>query len=267
MHDGQLPYRQLHDAILGYEGGALYGDLLRPWLAADDGERRWLEAVRTRAGHPVPPMTQEERWRMYALSRIVDLLQLSFAPRVDEPAWNVAPVGADEHAAFMGTLGLERVDGDDFHPFHHEIVAVDEMADDDAPPGIVQTYWPCWMLGPLLVTRAGVRVAAGRRHLRREVAERSTLYWAYARNHRPAADLSHGWGGNSQWRTDFRRDYRLEGALHYNVDAAAPSPGSGGDEGLDAAERAELLRHRCFVTCTRRSDDRWPYGLTLTEQA
>ena len=34
----------------------------------------------------------------------------------------------------------------------------------------------------------------------------------------PASDLSHGWGHNSQWRTDFRRDYEESAELHYNVD-------------------------------------------------
>jgi hypothetical protein len=106
-------------------------------------------------------------------------------------------------------------------------------------------------------------VRAGRLHLLKEVAERSTLYWAYARNHRKSEDLSRGWGSNSQWRTAFRRDYALGGRLFYNVDAR-PHPG-GPDADLTAAERAELLRHRCFVTCTTPSDDLWPYDLSATE--
>ena len=266
MHSDQIPYRQLYEAMLSYDGGALYDDLLRPWLAAHDGERRWLDAVRARTGRPMPPVTPEERCRLYALSRIIDLLQLSFAPATEERAWDVASISGDEYARFMEDLGLERVDRADFHPFHHEVVTVDEIADESARPEVVQAYWPCWMLGPLLITRAGVRVAAGRKHLRKEIAERSTLYWAFARNHRPADDLSRGWGGNSQWRTSFRRDYRLDGALHYNVDATGRT-GGGDDDDLDAAERAELLRHRCFVTCEKAGGDRWPYDLTLIEPA
>jgi len=263
MHIDQQPYRTLYDHILDYDGDALYADLLRPWLAANDGERRWLQAIRERRGDPIPAMAPEENWRLYALSRIVDLLQLSFAPRTVDGTWDIASVGADEFAGFMDALGLEAADHAGFHPFHHEIVTVDEAPDEDAAPEVVQVYWPGYRLGPLLISRAGCRVRAGRRWMVREIAERSTLYWAYARNTRPTDDPSRGWGSNSQWRTSFRRDYVLDGALYYNVDGRE-SPG-GADRELNEAERMELLRHRCFVTCAKASDDRWPYGLRLVE--
>ena len=265
MHVDQQPYRELHGQVLDYEGDALYADLLRPWLARQDGERRWLEEVRGRPGNPVPPMGPEELWRLYALSRIVDLLQLSFAPRTAEADWDVAPVTRDDFARFMDALGLEAVERAGFHPFFHEVVTVDQLAEADAAPEVAEVYWPGYTLGPLLVSRTGCRVRAGRLHLLKEVAERSTLYWAYARNHRPTDDLSRGWGGNSQWRTSFRRDYALDGRLYYNV-GAREHPG-GADAELDAAERAELLRHRCFVTRTGPSDDRWPYGSSAVDEA
>jgi hypothetical protein len=108
-------------------------------------------------------------------------------------------------------------------------------------------------------------VRAGRARLVKEVAERSTLYWAYARNTRPTDDPSRGWGGNSQWRTAFRRDYALDGRLWYNVGGREHPGGAGGD--LAPRERDELLRHRCFVTCTGASDDLWPYDLSAVEDA
>lgn len=265
MYSDQQPYRQLHDDILEYEGDAPYGDLLRPWLGANEGERRWLDALRTRTGGPVPPMGTEELCRLYALSRIIQLLQLSFAPRTLDGAWNVAPVDADDYARFIDALGLEAVEQAAFHPFYHEIVTVDAAPDPGAPPEVVRLYWPGCRLGPLLISRAGCRVRAGRRHLVGEIAEGSTLYWAFARNNRPADDPGLGWGSNSQWRTTFRRDYALNGALYYNVDAR-PHPGSADPE-LDATDRAELLRHRCFVTSPKASGDRWPYGFSLTENA
>jgi hypothetical protein len=265
MHSDQQPYRQLHDEMLEYEGDGLHDDILQPWLRAQDGERRWLDELRGRRGRPVPPVSPEGSWRLYALSRIVDLLQLSFVPRRLEEGWNVAPVAADEFARFMDALGLQAIDRAEFHPFYHEIVTVDQAPDDDASPGIAEVLWPGYALGPLLISRAGVRVRAGRRNLVKEIAERSTLYWAYARNNRRTEDPGLGWGGNSQWRTPFRRDYALDGALHYNADARDPGPGAGID--LGETERAELLRHRCFVTCTRPSDDLWPYGLRLVEPA
>lgn len=264
MHSDQQPYRDLYDDMLRYEGAALYDDLLRPWLAAHDGERRWLAELRARPGNPLPAVQTEESWRLYALSRIVQLLELSFAPRTSDPAWNVAPVGREEFDGFMTALGMEPIEQSSFHPFFHEIVTVDQLPEENASPEIAEVYWPGYMLGPLLVSRAGCRVQAGRSHLLKEVAEHSTLYWAFARNNRPTADLSMGWGGNSQWRTSFRRDYALDGELHYNVDAR-PHPGGQDDEDLNAGERMELLRHRCFVTCTKPGDDRWPYDLSFIE--
>jgi len=265
MHTDQQPYRDLYEAMLDYDGGDLAADLLTPWLAANDGERRWLDALRARRGAPVPVVAPEELWRLYALSRIVQLLQLSFAPDTPRRNWNVPPLGPDEFAGFMAALGLEPIERRGFHPFFHEVVAVHPLPDEGAAPNVVYEYWPGYTLGALLISRAGCRVASGARHLVKEIAESSTLYWAYARNGRPATDPSKGWGGNSQWRTAFRRDYALDGALHYNVDGRE-HPG-GADPELTDADRAELVRHRCFVTSTRRSDDRWPYGFRLTENA
>jgi hypothetical protein len=265
MHADQQPYRALFDALLDYAGGALHDDVLRPWIAANDGERRWLDEIRRRTGSPVPPMRPEELWRLYALSRIVQMLQLSFAPDTPERTWNLGRIDLDEYQAFMGALGLEPIERRSFHPFFHEVVAVHPLPDESAAPEVVYEYWPGYMLGPLLISRAGCRVAAGSRHLVKEIAESSTLYWSFARNTRPTEDQSNGWGSNSQWRTDFRRDYLLDGELRYNVDAR-PHPGRW-DRDLDEAERAELLRHRCFVTCAKPGGDRWPYDLRLTEPA
>lgn len=64
MHPDQIPYRRLYDDLLSYAGDAPGDDLLRPWLAANDGERRWLDGIRARRGHPVPRMALEERWRL-----------------------------------------------------------------------------------------------------------------------------------------------------------------------------------------------------------
>lgn len=265
MHADQLPYARLYDQLLAYDGDALFGEVLRPWLAANDTERRWLETIARRPGRPVPPMAVEESWRLYALSRIIQLLQLSFAPPVADPAWKIAPVSAAEYAAFLDGLGLQTVERDDFHPFHHEIVSVRPAVDDADPPRVERIRWPGCMLGPLLISRAGCAIVAGRMHMNPDRAARSTLYWAFARNHRPTTDLSAGWGSNSQWRTAFRRDYALEGALHYNVNAARDQPDA--DRGLGAAERDQLLRHRCFINGTQRDDDRWPYDHTLVEPA
>jgi hypothetical protein len=154
-----------------------------------------------------------------------------------------------------------------FTPFFHEIVTVDEATDENQPPAVTDVLWPGLTLGPLLFSRAGVRVSAGRRLLRKDLAESSTLYWAHRRRNRPAADLSHGWGGNSQWRTSFRRDYAIDGELHFNVDADPDRRDTMPE--LTSAQRVELLTHRCIVTTEPPlpENDLWPYDDTLRSPA
>jgi hypothetical protein len=228
-----VSWRALYEQICDYEGPDLYRDVLR--ARSFDEERRWLDEFGKRRGSPIPPATPEELWELYALSRVVDMLR----QRADI-------------AEFMESLGLQRIEPRPFHPFFHEVVTIAEETTE---------LWPGYMLGPLLIARAGCAVKAD---FPKEIAERSTLYWAFLRRNRPTNDLSLGWGSNSQWRTSFRRDYLLDGVLHYNVDARPLAHGM--DEDLDAEEKLELLRHRCFVRCAKRDDDRWPYSDTYREE-
>ena len=230
-----LSFRELYEEIRDYEGGDLYADVLR--RRALDDERGWLAAFGRRRGRPIPEATTEELWQLYALSRVVDMLRL----RADI-------------AEFMESLGLRRIAPRPFHPFFHEVVSVG---------GRFAEVWPGYMLGPLVIARAGVVADAD---FPKEVAETSTLYWAFRRANRPTADLSMGWGSNSQWRTTFRRDYLLDGILYYNVDGRGRrGPSAELDDDLDAAEKLELLRHRCFVRCRKPDANRWPYDDSYRE--
>ncbi|WP_459800646.1 nucleotide exchange factor GrpE [Herbidospora sp. RD11066] len=172
--------------------------------------------------------------RLYAVSRILDFL-IELRPGV--------------YPAFCEALGAHRIDREGFHPFFHEIVEVRQTADPDEPPAIVEERWPGFLMGDLLLARAGVVVTAGEKHLVAGVADRSALYWTFRRGSRPVQDLSHGWGHNSQWRTDMRRDYVTDGLLRYNVD---------GDEKPEADWMIEIVRHRCS-TVVDYGDDLFPY--------
>jgi hypothetical protein len=91
---------------------------------------------------------------------------------------------------------------------------------------------------------------------------RSRVYFAYARRNRRTHDPSEGWGSNSQWRTNFRRDYLLDGVRYYNVDG---KPKRKPDEDLTEGNRMEMLRYRSFVRCEKEDIDRWPYYDSLIE--
>ena len=107
------------------------------------------------------------------------------------------------------------------------------------------------MFGELLFSRSGVRVRAGARHAVAGVADRSTLHEVFLRRHRDTSDGSLGWGHNSQWKTDFRRDYVTHDAQHFNVDGQIDIAGPIDRAGSPSeAEMRDLVRHRCLVRHT-----------------
>jgi hypothetical protein len=269
MHENQIIYRELHDALLWAEGVDPLNELILPWLQTTAQEQTWLQAFARRTGVPWPTATTEELWRLYALSRLNDLFLLRFQDHLEGQSTYAGPeVTLEQYCAIFQTLSCTVVDVTTFHPFYHEIVLVQQAQDDNAPIELVDVKWPCLMLGSMLFSRAGVVVRGGVQHIRKEIAERSTMYWTYRRRYRPSQDLSQGWGSNSQWRTDFRRDYALKTGYFYNVDAWGETRVDLGtsnflnDElvpGASRHDRLELLRHRCFIHCALRSDNVCPY--------
>jgi hypothetical protein len=268
VYVSQRPYRQLCESIYDYEGDALHRHILAPWLENNVAERDWLRELARREGSPVPSAEIEERCRLYALSRVSQVMLLPFQQGdADGSPWRGPSISLEEYVAFFEALGLDVLEPQQFSPFHHEIVEVDQAADRLEHASLIDVFWPCLMLGNLLFSRAGARIRAGSSVIDKQVAESSTLYWAYWRKNRPSHDLSHGCGSNSQWRTDFRRDYRDGASFHYNVDdtndLAAPPSGEEDRDGLTREERTELLVHRCFVTTKKPHEDLWPYDDTL----
>src|SRR6266550_1650701 len=98
---------------------------------------------------------------------------------------------------------MQAFDERPYSPFFHEIV---------------RQFWPGLMFGSMMFARAGVGVRCHPTILRKDVAETSPMYFTYSRRRRLTVDLSMGWGHNSQWRTNFRRDYVDGDVYHFNVD-------------------------------------------------
>jgi hypothetical protein len=264
MHASQAEYRELYDLVHARDRQPLYWRVLAPWVEAHAAERDWLRSFASRTGNPVPPAELEDLWRLYALSRVNETLLLSFQRgRADGTNWPGPKVSLDEYVRFVESLGLTVAQTQSFSPFYHEIVEVDQTEKDDEPVTLVSASWPCLMLGDMMFSRAGVRVSGGKKFIQKEVAEASTLYWAYRRKNRPYQDLSRDWGSNSQWRTSFRRDYLLGRVVHYNVDGRRDlsrlEPMAKDRDGLTQLERIELLTNRCFITVTKAHSDSWPY--------
>lgn len=285
--------RELYEQLREYEGDDAYRGVIAPWLD------RALPGYRTR----LEPSAVHGRWwprdhsgnrhdalleELYALSRVNDVLLLGFTPDLvsspEQPGasqphgvggWPT--ISVDQYLEFFSALGMARGDQPCFDPFLHEIAAVHQTEDPHAPIQIRRRLWPALMLGEMLFSRAGVVVSAGTEHAEHGTADCFPLYWTFRRRHRPTADLSHGWGHNSQWATDFRRDYRTARADHLNVDGFI-NPDEPDDDGsallLTPAERRDLIRHRTLLRPPRESraldrQDQWqadlrPYDWRLT---
>ena len=279
-----LSFRALYWDILAYKGQHLHTDVLLPWQPHAESAMEELrpygsaDAIGWRKNRAIQwaydDPFQVDLWELYALSRVSDLLLLPFqamshaksqAERHGWHPWAGPPITIEERTAWFRSLGMRHVEHPTFHSFYHEIVEVEPAADPAEPISLVRTIWPGFLLGQMMVCRAGVRVRGGLRHILKEIAEKSTLYWTFRRNNRPASDQSHGWGHNSQWRTDFRRDYEDVTAFWYNVDGDAPDEMEGrwadpdDDDGLTPSQRWELVVNRCFIV-TLPSPPKWePY--------
>ena len=304
-------FRALYHLLRDYqdrpEHADVYHDILLPWqsqaLEAMSVLRVYggIEASRWGPDQPDPCNGGDSRYyscreHLYALSRISDLLVLpqqkvwdflnpplwswtlesverhfSWMRDVGIPQWTPS-ISLAERNAWLRSLGFEEFQQPTFHPFYHEIVEVEQSPDPDEPISLLGIVWPGFMLGQMMFCRAGVRIRGGERFVRKDLAEHSHLYWAFVRHNRPAVDRSHGWGHNSQWSTDFRRDYVDQDAYYYNVDGdnvngdnvngqidihddeiGDPGPYHAEDPELTLPMRIELLTNRCFIRTPERS--------------
>lgn len=200
-------------------------------------------------------------WNLYALSRVNDLLLMLF--QGESTTRSGARMTLSEYTEFFSKIGFTVFEADQFTPFHHEIVRVQQSNEENEPIGVLETIWPGIMFGDMVFSRSGVEVIGGTKHVVKEIAEKSTLYFSHRRSYRKTKDLSMGWGSNSQWRTSFRRDYLSDGNRVYNADGKNllnSTPISEPDrDGLTLAERVELCRNRCFVVTSRQDEDLWPF--------
>lgn len=271
MNDDQAIYRRLWEDLLAYKGSDPFGDLLVPWTDEAHTEQTWLTSLASTREHPWPQLTADDLCRLYAFSRVNQILLMAFQTGLLDAALPElkSSLTLEEYMTFMQSFGLSLEHRYGFHPFYHEIVEVLPAANHSDPIEIQAIVWPCLMLGAMMFSRAGCVVTGGARHITKEIAENSTLYWAHRRADRPCADISDGWGSSSQWRTAFRRDYRVDGRHCFNVDETndlmqkqVDDPSADRD-GLNVGERTELLTHRCFLLAEAPHNDLWPYDDVL----
>ena len=270
MHHSQFPFREIYNGILGYQGERLLQDVLSPWVKSQD-EWSWSHILNWDGSEP-PRIERSILWDLYALSRAVELLLLSFQEgRYDGNDFR-PQLTLTEYEEFIRSLGATVVYPKRFEPFFCEILEVRPASDEEAEIELSEIVWPAAQFGDLLLQRAGCIVTGGSARIDKTTAETSCLYWAFRRKNRPYEDLSQGWGHNSQWRTNFRRDYVKGKWRLFNADgkqkASEPGlkDGSGDPDPLTVDQRLELLRHRHFVGAGIGEEELWPYEYRLLEK-
>ncbi|MFI1104471.1 hypothetical protein [Streptomyces melanogenes] len=256
-----LRVRGLFCALVNHQGGDVFPAVVEPWLDEHaDVVREALAPLAAFGGWKRP--TEYEFGDLletaYALSRVSDALIYKFQP-VSPPGSGITwaqdihqperwpQITRDQYLAAFTRLGMTPIGEAAFEPFFHEVVHVEQDEHPKAPVQITGTVWPGLMFGEMLFSRVGVRVRAGARYLVAGIADQSPLHGVFMRRHRESLDGSLGWAGNSQWKTDFRRDYVTDAAFHFAVDEAPDSDRNsfGEPRGLTPAERSDLVRYRC----------------------
>ncbi len=274
----RLRFRDLFDEALSYRGKRLAEEILLPWVEANPEAVEALHEIGQPESHQVRVIQRPGHYSfaemLYPLGRLLDFLSGPMQPASEEPLstsldrlwppWSGFWPAPEDLAAFMAALGCSRIVEPVFHPFFHEVVAVESASDPGQQPVLVTELWPGHLAGSMLLLRAGVVVRAGADHLHPDVVARSCLYWTWTRRNRLTSDLSHGWGHNSQWGTELRRDYIVGDELHYNVDARY-RPHRADDEYLREEAKAELVRYRCSTTLDL-GPDVWVWNDHLVER-
>lgn len=268
MYGAQMPWVELYESLLEYDGGDAYDDVLNPWAADNEAERDWIADFQWRASGPQSPASDEELCQLYAIFRVTSLLLLRFQFGIaDASEFPGPPITMEGLTAFHQRLGFQIHNTSEFHPFYHEILSVTSSPVADSPVSVENTSWPCLMLGDMMFCRSGAHVCAGSAHVDKSVAESSRLHWTYRRKDRPYGDQSHGWGSNSQWRTRLRRDYRTAAGYHFNVDARSSLNNCRGVvDDLPVSVWIELVRHRSLVKSTVDDSDLYPYPFSYFER-
>ena len=261
MSEAIASFRQLHDLLVDHDREKRPRDVLMRSVPATLCLMASLEPLRHLATSKPGEVDRDALRDLFALSVIDDLL-------LNWPGAH--PDDRDEFFSALGFAPFEQRAA--FSPLTCEIGAI---SNDDIPAeaGIrfLSTHWSGLMFGDMVFARCTKTVICHESlGLVAGIADESTLHFTNQRRNRPANDLSHGWGHNSRWRTDFHRSYRTAGIDFYNVDAPidigipkarlakAGSPPA--ELSLDQAR--ELLMHRGFVR-TPDIDEGWPYDWRL----
>jgi hypothetical protein len=260
-----MNFRSFYEEIMNYKGKNIFLEMLECWDEIDNA-KNYLLSLKNWFNLPV-----EDSWNLYSLSRILDVLTLHFQPdkKADGSNWSGINITINEYVVFVKLLGLEIIFPTIYRPFDCEIL---ESVENKNNFEIIECLFPTIMLKNLLIKRGGVIVSNNSNDYNLNLINNAKIFWAYRRKNRKYEDLSHGWGSNSQWRTEFRLDIETEDEIIYNIqgeDDLNNLSNKTQDElrgqKLEINEAIELLINRQFIKCTKDDNDVFPYDFKYRE--
>ncbi len=255
----ELSIRDLYHEIPKYKGNKILSELLKPWLK-QNGYREYLQTLLISE-----QMTDSDNWELYALSRVLDVLTLTSKPDRYTEAFNGegSLLTTNEYIEWIQFLGLDIVYPGQYDPFHCEIATAIAGA---VNFHIFDCLQPAIKLKNLMIKRSPVVISLNPKDYDLDQVNNAMLYWTFRRSNKNTADLSEGWGSNSQWRTAFRLDIETEHSYIYNLkntlDLHEPDEAVIAElkaQDLTIEEAIELLVYRQFTLCTKEDKDKFPY--------
>ncbi len=120
-------FRTLYGEILAYKRHSLFQDVLMPWTERAQVSVADLARFQTPVVYdPKDEKSQSSMWNLYALSRVNDLLLMSFqSSDVDA---KLPTISHYEYESFFTAIGFNLTQIGTFNPLHHEIVGVEQSA-------------------------------------------------------------------------------------------------------------------------------------------
>lgn len=257
------------ETILEFKAEDFFESVIKKWIIEND-YKNYISNISSKINSRKNELSQEDIWELYALSRVLDLMTLSFQTDNDDSDWKGPRIKVAEYIAFNNILGLEVTTPYSFKPFNCEIIEA-QIGENDFE--IIECNFPAVKLSNLMIKKAGVKISLNPDKFNLNLINNASIYWAFRRKNRKHFDLSQGWGSNSQWRTDLRLDIETENSYIYNLigkfNLNSPTielMEELNQQGLELNEAVELTIFRHFIKCTKDDSDLFPYYFRFEEQ-
>ncbi len=261
MYVDQHKHYELFQDILEHKGKYYDLESLRSWVIDNSTEKEWIKRLSIFTIDDWQRIDDVDLCKLYSLGRINELLLLSFQ-KTDYKDYGIAKITKSQYIEFFTALNMNAFTIDNYSPFHHEIHEIKESAKIDEIK-IDEHLSPTLMIGNLLFSRGIVNLRTPIDTFEKDLCEKSKIYWSYIRSNRESEDLSHGWGHNSQWRTQFRLDIESDDTYVYNLRG---SEDLSNKKWKQEVINLDLLRYRHMVNKGIENEDIWIYDSKYVEQ-